>query len=55
MRFLDVAKVYANSGAGGNGCIAFRREKFMEYGDPMAAMAAGAAMSWPKRSRTSTR
>src|SRR5580698_2018226 len=34
MRFLDVAKVYANSGAGGNGCIAFRREKFMEYGGP---------------------
>ena len=34
MRFLDVAKVYASSGAGGNGCIAFRREKFMEYGGP---------------------
>ena len=32
MRFLDVAKVYAQSGAGGNGCIAFRREKFIEYG-----------------------
>jgi GTP-binding protein len=34
MRFLDVAKVYASSGAGGNGCIAFRREKFIEYGGP---------------------
>src|ERR1700759_4122508 len=34
MRFLDVAKVYAASGAGGNGCIAFRREKFIEYGGP---------------------
>src|SRR3954465_1733600 len=34
MRFLDVAKVYAASGAGGNGCVAFRREKFMEYGGP---------------------
>src|ERR1700743_3358488 len=32
MKFLDIAKVYASSGAGGNGCIAFRREKFMEYG-----------------------
>jgi GTP-binding protein len=31
---LDVAKVYAASGAGGNGCIAFRREKFIEYGGP---------------------
>jgi GTPase len=34
MRFLDLAKVYAQSGAGGNGCIAFRREKFIEYGGP---------------------
>jgi GTP-binding protein len=34
MRFLDVAKVYAASGAGGNGCIAFRREKFIEFGGP---------------------
>jgi len=34
MKFLDIAKVYASSGAGGNGCIAFRREKFMEYGGP---------------------
>jgi GTP-binding protein len=34
MKFLDVAKVYASSGAGGNGCIAFRREKFIEYGGP---------------------
>jgi len=34
VRFLDVAKVYASSGAGGNGCIAFRREKFIEYGGP---------------------
>ena len=34
MRFLDVAKVYASSGAGGNGCVAFRREKFIEHGGP---------------------
>ncbi len=34
MRFLDTAKVYARSGNGGNGCIAFRREKFIEYGGP---------------------
>ncbi|HEY0266687.1 MAG TPA: GTPase ObgE, partial [Rhizomicrobium sp.] len=34
MRFLYVAKVYAQSGAGGNGCIAFWREKFIEYGGP---------------------
>src|SRR5258708_4554729 len=32
MRFLDVAKVYAASGAGGDGRIGLRREKFIEYG-----------------------
>jgi len=34
MRFLDEAKVYIQSGNGGNGCVAFRREKFIEYGGP---------------------
>ena len=34
MKFLDTAKVYIQSGAGGNGCIAFRREKFIEFGGP---------------------
>ena len=34
MKFLDEAKVYVHSGAGGNGCIAFRREKFIEFGGP---------------------
>src|SRR5471032_204609 len=34
MKFLDEAKVYIASGAGGNGCIAFRHEKFIEFGGP---------------------
>ncbi len=34
MKFLDTAKVYISSGKGGNGCVAFRREKFIEYGGP---------------------
>ena len=34
MKFLDLAKVYLRSGAGGAGCISFRREKFIEYGGP---------------------
>ncbi len=34
MKFLDLAKVYIRSGAGGAGCISFRREKFIEYGGP---------------------
>src|SRR6266702_1121640 len=32
MKFLDEAKVYVRSGDGGNGCVAFRREKFIEFG-----------------------
>ena len=34
MKFLDEAKVYVRSGDGGNGCVAFRREKFIEFGGP---------------------
>jgi len=34
MRFLDSAKVFIKSGDGGNGCVAFRREKFIEFGGP---------------------
>ncbi len=34
MRFLDTAKDYIRSGNGGNGCLSFRREKFIEYGGP---------------------
>jgi GTP-binding protein len=34
MKFLDQAKVYIQSGHGGNGCVAFRRERFIEYGGP---------------------
>ena len=32
MKFLDEAKIYVKSGAGGPGCVAFRREKFIEFG-----------------------
>ncbi len=34
MNFLDRAKIYVKSGDGGNGCIGFRREKFIEFGGP---------------------
>src|SRR5271170_1751511 len=34
MKFLDEAKVYIRSGDGGNGCVSFRREKFIECGGP---------------------
>ncbi len=34
MKFLDQAKVYIRSGNGGNGCVSFRREKYIEFGGP---------------------
>jgi len=34
MKFLDQAKVYVRSGAGGPGCVSFRREKYVEFGGP---------------------
>ena len=34
MHFLDQAKIYVRSGAGGGGAVSFRREKFVEYGGP---------------------
>ena len=34
MKFLDQAKIYVRSGAGGNGSVSFRREKFIEFGGP---------------------
>ena len=34
MKFLDQAKIYLRSGDGGNGAVAFRREKYVEFGGP---------------------
>ncbi|NDG49717.1 MAG: GTPase ObgE, partial [Rhodospirillales bacterium] len=34
MKFLDEAKVYVKGGDGGDGVVAFRRERFIEYGGP---------------------
>jgi GTP-binding protein len=34
VKFLDRAKIFLKAGNGGNGCLSFRREKFIEYGGP---------------------
>lgn len=38
MKFLDEAKVYIKAGDGGDGCLSFRREKFVEFGGPDGGM-----------------
>lgn len=37
MHFLDQAKIFIRSGAGGPGAVSFRREKYVEYGGPDGA------------------
>lgn len=34
MKFLDEAKIFIQSGTGGDGCVSFRREKNIEFGGP---------------------
>ncbi len=34
MKFVDEASIVVKAGDGGNGCMSFRREKFIEFGGP---------------------
>ena len=37
MSFVDKVRIYVKAGDGGNGCLSFLREKFMEFGGPNGA------------------
>lgn len=34
MKFVDEVSIFVKAGDGGNGCMSFRREKFIEFGGP---------------------
>lgn len=48
MGFVDEVKFFVKAGDGGNGCVSFRREKFIPKGDQTGAMADEAAQSFLK-------
>ena len=44
MAFVDKVQVSLQAGNGGNGAVSFRREKYVDRGDQMAATVATVAM-----------
>ena len=55
MKFVDEATIEVIAGDGGNGCMSFRREKYIPLGGPTAATAGAAAASTRSPTATSTR
>ncbi|MBI4386344.1 MAG: GTPase ObgE, partial [Elusimicrobia bacterium] len=34
MNFIDKLRIWCRGGSGGDGCLSFRREKYIEFGGP---------------------
>ena len=52
MKFVDEATILVVAGDGGNGCVSFRREKYIPKAAPTAATAATVVMSGSRRTKT---
>lgn len=55
MKFVDEAKILVVAGDGGNGCVSFRREKYIPKGDRTVVTVAMVGTFTYKRTKTSTR
>ncbi|EQD63350.1 GTPase ObgE [mine drainage metagenome] len=55
MKFVDEALIHVHAGNGGNGCVSFRREKFIPFGGPDGGDGGDGGSVWLWPTRTSTR
>lgn len=54
MKFVDEATILVVAGDGGNGCVSFRREKYIRGGLTAVTVAMVVTCGW-RRMKTSTR